>query len=168
VVKEMRDGKLSVPPSGVDRGGAMMAPKILIVEDDAFCREAMERLLESYGYETRSCSCGKEALARLAEESFDILITDFQMPGMDGLELIAKAQNITPRLAIILVTGVTQGDLGDRLRRTRVNGYLPKPLDWKELSLLLEKLKRGKRQGDGNSAEKVPIPSATNDVLGLL
>ena len=118
----------------------MKAPKILIAEDDDFFRDAMERLLESSGYETRSCSCGKEALARLGEEVFDILITDFQMPGMDGLELIGKARNMAPTMAMILVTGVPPEDLGDRLKKSRLDAFLSKPLDWQELSLLLESL----------------------------
>ena len=124
----------------------MKAPKILIAEDDAFFRDAMERLLESSGYETRSCSCGKEAVARLAEKAFDILITDFHMPGMDGLELIEKGRNITPMLAAILVTGVPREDLAGRLKKSKVNGFLSKPIDWKELSLLLEGLSRMKGQ----------------------
>jgi CheY-like chemotaxis protein len=127
----------------------MEAKKILIAEDDAFCKEAMEHLLQSLGYETRSCSCGKEAVARLAEEVFDILITDFQMPGMDGLELIEKARKMDPTLALILVTGVPPDQLCDRLKKSEVNGFLSKPIDWQELSLLLESLGRMKEQGLG-------------------
>jgi len=131
----------------------MKAPKILIAEDDAFFRDAMERLLESSGYETRSCSCGKEAVARLAEEVFDILITDFQMPGMDGLELIRRARNMDPTMAMILVTGVPPEDLGDRLKKSKLDAFLSKPLDWQELSLLLESLCRMKGQGSGEFCE---------------
>ena len=133
----------------------MGAKRILIIEDDAFCREAMEHLLQSLGYETHSCSCGKEAVARLAEEVFDIIITDFQMPGMDGLELIEKAREMDPTLALILVTGVPPEDLGDRLKKSKLDAFLSKPLDWQELSLLLESLCRMKRQGSGEfSAER--------------
>ncbi len=120
----------------------MEAKKILIAEDDAFCRDAMERLLQSSGYETRSCSCGKEALAFLEKEAFDLLITDLQMPGMEGLELIENSRKKNPTLATILVTGVPPGDLGYRLRRARVNGFLSKPVDWQELYFLLENLSR--------------------------
>jgi DNA-binding NtrC family response regulator len=127
----------------------MKVPKILIAEDDAFFRDSMERLLQISGYETRSCSCGKEALARLAEEVFDILISDFRMPGMDGLELIGKARNMDPTMAMILVTGVPPEDLGDRLKKSRLDAFLSKPLDWQGLSLLLESLCRMKRQGSG-------------------
>ena len=87
----------------------MKPKKILIAENDAFCRDAMNHLLQSSGYETRSCSCGKDALACLEEENFDFLITDLQMPGMDGLELIGKARNMDPTMAMILVTGVPPG-----------------------------------------------------------
>ena len=125
----------------------MKAKKILIAEDDAIFRDAMERLLENSGYETRSYSCGKEAVARLGEEVFDILITDFQMPGMDGLELIRKARNMDPTMAMILVTGVPPEDLGDRLKKSRLDAFFPKPLDWQELSLLLKSLCRMKGQG---------------------
>ena len=118
----------------------MKVPKILIAEDDVFFRDVLENLLQSSGYETRSCSCGKEAVARLAEEVFNILITDFQMPGMDGLELIGKARNMAPTMAMILVTGVPPEDLGDRLKKSRLDAFLSKPLDWQELSLLLESL----------------------------
>jgi len=139
---------------GCKRGGAMEAKKILIAEDDAFFRDALERLLQSSGYETRSCSCGREAVARLEEETFDILITDLQMPGMDGLELIEKARNMDPGLAMILVTGVPPDELGDRLKKSKVNGFLSKPIDWQELSLLLEGLGRMKGQGSGKFCQE--------------
>jgi len=132
----------------------MKAPKILIAEDDAFFRDSMERLLESSGYETRSCFCGKEAMTWLGKEPFDILITDFRMPGMDGLELIDQARNVDPTMAVILVTGIPPEDLGDRLKKSRVNGFLSKPLDWQNLILLLESLVQMKGEGSGKLYEK--------------
>ena len=73
-----------------------MNPRILIVEDDEFSRGAMEKVLQSYGYETCSCRDGEEAISRLEKGCFDILITDLHMPGMDGFELIQKAK-MNPR-----------------------------------------------------------------------
>jgi CheY-like chemotaxis protein len=132
----------------------MEAKKILIAEDDAFCRDAMEHLLQSSGFETRSFPCGKEALECLEEEAFDILMTDLRMPGMDGLELIGKAREMDPTLAMILVTGVPPDQLGDRLKKSKVNGFLSKPLDWKELSVLLESLSPMKGQGSRKFCEE--------------
>jgi DNA-binding NtrC family response regulator len=141
----------------------MKAKKILIAEDDAFCRDAMERLLQSSGYETRSCSCGREALACLEEEAFDMLITDLQMPGMDGLQLIGKARNMAPMLRTILVTGVPPGDLGYRLRRARVNGFVSKPVDWQRLFLLLENLARRGEKGLENLAREDLVKSPKDE-----
>ena len=132
----------------------MKSKKILIAEDDAFFRDAMEHLLNSSGHETRPCSCGKEALACLEDEAFDILITDFRMPGMAGLELIGKARNLDPTLAMILVTGVPPEELGDRLKKSKIDGFLSKPIDWQELSLLLKSLGGDGRKGLGELGEE--------------
>ena len=104
----------------------------------------MERLLQDSGYETQSCSCGKEALARLTEEGFDILVTDFQMPGMHGLDLISKAREIVPNLVMVLMSGFPQQTISQQLKEMGVDGFLSKPLDWNALSILLGELIRVK------------------------
>jgi two-component system response regulator FlrC len=80
----------------------MEAKTILIVEDDDACRSAMEKVLQSYHYKTFSCGSGNHAVRKLKEELFGILITDFQMRGMDGLELIREARKIYPEISTIL------------------------------------------------------------------
>jgi CheY-like chemotaxis protein len=72
----------------------MKAQKILIVEDDVSHRAAMEKVLQLHGYETCSCESGEHAVQKMKEESFEILVTDFQMRGMDGLQLIREARSI--------------------------------------------------------------------------
>ncbi len=127
----------------------MNAQKVLIVEDDVICREAMERLLQGYGYETCSCSSGQEAITLLKRQKFDILITDLQMPEMDGLELVSKAQSLDGQMRMVLMTGIPAEDLGDRLKKSKVNGFLSKPLDWSNLILLLESLIKVKNRSVG-------------------
>lgn len=128
----------------------MKVQKILIVDDDDFCREAVEKILKSSGYATRSCSCGNEAIALLKTEEFDIMITDLQMKGMDGLELIGTAQHIAPGLSFILITGTPHRELVNRLKQIRLNAHLSKPLDWKELSVIIERLAPKKNEINGN------------------
>jgi CheY-like chemotaxis protein len=72
----------------------MKTKKILIVDDDVFIIGVMQKILQNYNYEVSSCDRGEEALDRLRQEFFDILITDLQMPEMDGLELIRRAKII--------------------------------------------------------------------------
>jgi DNA-binding response OmpR family regulator len=125
----------------------MKARKILVVEDDAFSREAMEKVLESYNYETSSCATAEEAVIKLHEESFGILITDLRMQEMDGLELIKEARKIHPEILTILVTGLAIEEIKLKAKEARVNGFFPKPIEWDEFIALLEVLTR---TGKGN------------------
>jgi two-component system response regulator FlrC len=70
----------------------MKAQKILIVEDNVSHRAAAEKVLQLHGYETFSCDSGEGAVVKIREESFGVLITDFQMKGIDGL--VIKERNI--------------------------------------------------------------------------
>jgi CheY-like chemotaxis protein len=127
--------------------------KILIVEDDVFSRGAMEKILESHNYETSSCATAEEAVIRLQEESFGILITDLQMGEMDGLELIKEARRIYPQIPSILVTGLASDEIRLKAKEEGVDGFFPKPIEWGEFIGLLDVLtKTGK--GNNQNSEK--------------
>jgi len=116
----------------------MKAKKILIVEDDAFSRGVMEKLLQSSGYETRSFADAEEALTCLDRESFNILITDLHMPGMDGFELIRNARTIQPGLHAIMITGFSTEEVKCKAKQEKLDGFFSKPVDWNELYALLD------------------------------
>ena len=75
---------------------------ILIVDDNLPSRVAMGKVLQSRSYKTFSCGSGEDASLRLREKFLGILITDFQMCGMDGLELIKEARKIHPEISTII------------------------------------------------------------------
>ena len=118
----------------------MKAKKVLIVEDDIFARGAMEKLLQSYDYEACSCAQAEEAISRLKQEPFNILITDLHMPGMDGFELIRNARKIHPKLLTIMMTGFSTDEIKYRAKEEGVDGFFSKPVDWDELYTLLDVL----------------------------
>ena len=128
----------------------MKTIKILIVEDDVFSRGAMEKILESHDYETSSCATAEEAVIKLQEESFGILITDLQMGGMDGLELIKEARRIYPEIPTILVTGLASDEIRLKAKEEGVNGFFPKPIEWGELIGLLDVLTKTARDNNQN------------------
>ncbi len=135
----------------------MKTRKILIVEDDVFSRGAMEKILESHDYETSSCATAEEAVIKLQEESFEILITDLQMAGMDGLELIKEARRIYPEISTILVTGFPSDEIGLKAKEEGVNGFFPKPIEWDEFVGFLDPLpgtEREQNQDVGRTKEK--------------
>ena len=123
----------------------MKAQKILIVEDDVSHRAAMESVLQLHGYETCSCESGEHALRKMREKSFEILVTDFQMQGMDGLQLIREARTIKPEISTILVTGLATQEMRVKATKQGVNGFFPKPVEWDEFIGFLNATRPGNR-----------------------
>jgi DNA-binding response OmpR family regulator len=123
----------------------METRKILIVDDDTFSRGATEKLLQSYNYESSSCALAEEAIARLKQESFNILITDLHMPGMDGFELIRNARMIQPWLVTIMTTGFSTEEVKCKGKGEKLDGFFSKPVDWDELHTLLDTLSESER-----------------------
>ena len=122
------------------RDRKMKAKKILIVDDDVFVTGAMQKILQSCNYEVFSCDRGEQALDRLRQEFFDILITDLHMPEMDGLELIRRAKIIQPEIKAILVTGLPIAESRCKANKVKLSGFLLKPINWNELKALLATL----------------------------
>lgn len=150
----------------------MKGKKILVVEDDGFSRGAMEKILESHNYETCSCATAEEAVIRLQDESFGILITDLHMPGMDGFELIRSARTIRPDLRTIMITGFPSDEIKSKAKEERVDGFFSKPIDWDELYELLVSLSVPGKFQNRNISENIRKdrrPSLRRGImLGLL
>ena len=150
----------------------MKKRKILIVDDDTFSRGAMEKLLQTCNYETFSCALAEEAIARLKQGSFNLLITDLHMPGMDGFELIRNAKTIHPDLRTIMITGFPSDEIKSKAKEEGVDGFFSKPIGWDELYELLGTLPiPGKFQNQNRSENirKDRRPSLRGEILfGLL
>lgn len=87
---------------------------ILLVEDDASLRGFVAAALEKAGHKVTHCGDGMAALAALeGEKSYDLLLTDIVMPGMDGLELSAKAGSLSPKTKVMFITGFAAMALGN-------------------------------------------------------
>src|SRR5947207_12826767 len=78
--------------------------RILVVDDEAQLRGLFERILHNEGYEVRCASSGDEALKLLETRWFDLVVTDVKMPGMDGMELLAKGKLVSRTLPFIVLT----------------------------------------------------------------
>src|SRR5690348_16115284 len=78
---------------------------LLLVEDEAPLRAAVAAQLADRGYDVHEAASGEEALARLAEFAFDIIITDLRLPGVDGSGVVEAAVSRYPEIIAIVVTG---------------------------------------------------------------
>lgn len=86
---------------------------ILFVDDHEVLARLSCDILEGQGYRAVSAYSGADALAKFEKQSFDMVVTDFRMEGMNGLELARKLREQNPELPIIIVTGYGQIDCGD-------------------------------------------------------
>ncbi|MFC3175507.1 response regulator [Novosphingobium bradum] len=106
------------------------AARVLVVEDEHHALEALEDLLVDLGYDVAACGDPAAALALLARERFDVLLTDVIMPGITGLELASAAIRIDPEIAVVLMSGY----LPEGGERREEWTFLRKPLDLAELA----------------------------------
>ncbi len=83
----------------------MAALNILLADDDALVRAVMAEDIEEAGHRVRSVRGGEDALVALAEDTFDIVLIDYAMPGMTGAEVARRVREIRPHQAIALLTG---------------------------------------------------------------
>ncbi len=106
---------------------------LLIIEDEAPLREAVAEQLADHGFVVVQAATGEEALERLAEFAFDIVITDLRLPGIDGGQVLETAVELYPDIIGIIVTGYgTVKDAVDAIKRG-VRDYITKPFQFEEL-----------------------------------
>jgi two-component system response regulator FlrC len=113
--------------------------KILVVEDDPNLREAIVDSLMLKGHQVHEVCNGVEAVKVIAHTSLDIVLTDINMPEMDGLQLLAQVKKHQPWLPMILMTAY--GDVGQAVKAMQIgaNDYLMKPFEVQELLSVMNK-----------------------------
>jgi DNA-binding NtrC family response regulator len=116
-----------------------MAERILVVEDEFLSRNNLCSYLSGEGFEIREAANGAEALEILAAETFDVVITDFVMPHVDGLRLIELINNNWPQLPVILITGYLSANAGSIILAGKAAEIITKPI---KLESLLDAIKR--------------------------
>ncbi|MFZ5485185.1 MAG: sigma-54-dependent transcriptional regulator [Pseudomonadota bacterium] len=104
-------------------------PKILVVEDDAALREALTDTIELAGQRVVSAPDGESALAVLGREPVDMVLSDVQMPGMDGHALLRRVKALRPGIPFILMTAYGQIERAVEAMKDGAADYLPKPFE---------------------------------------
>ena len=112
---------------------------ILVVDDDRTGRETLAEAVYEMGYEVASAAGGVEALDILRRREIDIVLTDLKMPEIDGLEVLARAKEIRPDVFVILVTAFATVDTAVAAMKAGAYDYVMKPIDLRQLRVLLER-----------------------------
>jgi signal transduction histidine kinase len=114
--------------------------RILVVDDERALMNALCETLEAEGYRTEGFNSAPDALAALRDESFDLMLTDLMMPGMDGIALIRAAMGVDPDLVCLLITGHGTIDTAVEAMKSGALDYILKPF---KASALLPAVARG-------------------------
>ncbi|MCX6922138.1 MAG: response regulator, partial [Verrucomicrobia bacterium] len=110
-----------------------MAPRILLIEDDLSLATSLKKVLLAEGYAVDLAARGDVGLAQAQTHSYDLVITDLKLPGLDGLQIVARLHAAKPRLPIIMMTA--HGTTETAIQATKLGAfeYLLKPFDVEEL-----------------------------------
>ena len=101
--------------------------RILVVDDDPNSRDILKRLLTLSGYEVETVISGKEAVKRLKRSKFNLVLTDLDMPDMDGITLLSHVKSQYPDIPVIMVTGRASGESRNEALEVGADGLLSKP-----------------------------------------
>lgn len=117
----------------------MATGRILVVDDEKFFQDLFKDVLADAGHATRTAASAEEALARLGEEGFDLLLTDVVMPGQDGIALVREARRRDPDLEAVAITGHEDVRLAVQAMKAGCADFLTKPIEREELLRVAER-----------------------------
>jgi len=115
------------------------AENILIVDDDPYLKETLEQLLRRLGFSSESVSSGTDALKKLGENRYSIVLTDMKMPGMDGLELIGRIRD-GHDISTIAMTGFSEGYTYVDVINAGASDFIKKPFGIEELEAKIRRI----------------------------
>ncbi|HKI80535.1 MAG TPA: response regulator [Pseudodesulfovibrio sp.] len=120
---------------------------ILILDDEPIVSKRLQPALEKKGYEVESFYESAKAMVRIRERSFDIVVTDLKMEGIDGMQFLAEVKKLSPRTEVIVITGFATMDTAKESMRKGVFDFLAKPFKLGEIQEVIRKAEEHIRLG---------------------
>jgi DNA-binding NtrC family response regulator len=124
----------------------MSSAKILIVDDELIMRESLAGWLQRDGHTVQTAPSGEEALEKLKESHFDIMLVDIKMEGISGLDVLQQVKESDPDVAIVMITAYGSIPTAIQAMKNGAYDYMLKPFDPNELGVLIEKITRYQEQ----------------------
>jgi len=117
-----------------------MAERILVVDDEDIIRESLSFVLKKEGYYVQEAENGRAAYNKLLEETFDLVITDLEMPEMKGIELLEEIKKLNIQTSVVIITAFGSLDTAISALRNGASDYLLKPVEFDELLIKIRRL----------------------------
>ena len=112
---------------------------VLVVDDEQDIRDASERILSRIGYQVQKASRGDEALDILKKNSIDIVLLDLKMPGMDGMEILARIRERSTEIQVIVITGYATVETAIEAMKQGAYDFIPKPFEPDQLRIVVNR-----------------------------
>ena len=113
---------------------------ILVIDDEAAQRDVLTGYLKKKGYKIFSASSGKEGIEITKNNPVDIILSDFKMPDLNGIEVLEKVKEINPEISLVIVTAYGTVENAVKAMRLGAFDYISKPVDLDELDLMIERI----------------------------
>ncbi|MBW2352810.1 MAG: sigma-54-dependent Fis family transcriptional regulator [Deltaproteobacteria bacterium] len=113
---------------------------IMVVEDGQSQREILRDFLRDQGHQVSEAENGEKALQELRQGYFELLLIDYKMPGMDGMELLKEVKRVNPEVDVIMMTAYGTVETAVRAMKTGAADYITKPIDLDELLILMDRI----------------------------
>ena len=104
---------------------------VLLVEDEKLMNWSLAKCLSRWGFEVSPVFTGHDALGKLQTDRYDIVVLDYQLPDLNGLEVARQVREAQPEAFVLLVTAFQLGEL--KMEAGLIDGYLNKPVDMQQL-----------------------------------
>jgi diguanylate cyclase (GGDEF)-like protein len=114
-------------------------PRILVVDDEEVVCRFLKRVLDGDRRDVEVCHSGPEAIARLEEDSFDLVITDLKMPAVDGIGVLGKAKERDPLCEVIVITAYASVESAVEVMKLGAYDYISKPFNVDRIRLVVDK-----------------------------
>ncbi len=103
--------------------------RILMIDDDKHMHRILQLYLKNYNIEVIGVTSGRMGLHKLQQEKFDLVLTDIQMPGMDGKELIQKLREHYPDMPVLIISAYEEEQFKDEIQSLKKIQLVAKPFD---------------------------------------
>lgn len=130
---------------------------ILVIDDEAAQRDVLTGYLKKKGYKIFSASSGKEGIEITKINTVDIILSDFKMPDLNGIEVLEQVKKINPEISFVIVTAYGTVENAVKAMRLGAFDYISKPVDLDELDLMIERIIEHKNLKSENQLLKTQL-----------
>jgi len=146
-----------------------MSARILIADDEEIVIRSCLRILDGDDFQVEAVQDGREALRKIEENPYDVMILDIMMPNMDGLEVLRRVKETHPNVDVIMITGLSQIDTAVQAMKLGAFDYISKPFEPDELKLVMQRALERRRLLQENLTLKSELSSKYRfeNIVGL-